>query len=105
MKQLIIEDLALEDLQNTRKFFNQISAGWGDHLMVLIDRDLNKLPKLDILNHPIVCGFHRTFCKTAKQDIYYLKRDKKILIAAVLDQRHAPEKIKEILISRNSSSQ
>ena len=99
MRNVIILEEAAEDIERTRDFYDAREQGIGDHFADSITDDIRQLRNLSGI-HSQHLGFFRMLGSRFRFGIYYQERGNDTLVAAVLDLRRDPKRIRKQLRQR-----
>ena len=92
-------DVAIEDLREGWKFYENSSPGLGDYFLDCIQADVRSLQVYAGV-HEMSEGFHRMLVKRFPFAVYYLIDSETIDVYAILDCRREPEWIVKRLHSK-----
>jgi plasmid stabilization system protein ParE len=99
MKNVVVADDAVQDIEEARDFYNLLEKGAGEYFVTSILDDLEDLSK----NHGIHSkhfGFYRKLSKKFPYAIYYNNKKTLIEVVGILDLRKNPIRIYTQLIER-----
>ena len=105
---LQLHELAKHDLSQGGEFYESQEPGLGDYFFESLESDLDDLLKIHTTNDltftPQVL-FNHFVSRSSKfpWSIYYQTQENLILVQAILDQRFSPNRLKQILTTRNPS--
>ncbi len=87
---------ALEDLYESRLFYDKQGEGLGDYFFDSLFSDIDSLVLYGGI-HPKVFGYYRMLAKRFPYAVYYQLEEETVVVWRVLGLRRDPEKIKQVL--------
>jgi hypothetical protein len=103
LKNVIILEQAVEDIEQARDFYEAQQPGMGEYFVESITADLISLRELSGV-HAQHFGFHRMLGSRFRIGIYYRQRGNDTLVAGVLDLRRDPSWLRKQLRQRRKPS-
>jgi plasmid stabilization system protein ParE len=88
---------ARQDLDDGFRFYESQEAGLGDYFISSIKADIEGL-RVSAGIHPLKHrDYHRLLCRTFPFAVYYTKREREVIVYAVVDCRRDPAWIRQHL--------
>jgi hypothetical protein len=96
---IVVIDRARDDIEAARDFYDECEPGIGDYFVDCILSDISSLQVYFGL-HRVLYGFNRLLSKRFPFAVYYEVVDEIIYVAAILDMRMHPSRIRSMVLKR-----
>lgn len=101
MREVLVLDDAVRDLEAGKEFYDRSEFGVGDYFTDSVVADIESLALLHGI-HSIHLGFHRMLASHFPFGIYYADAPHQTRVVAVLDLRRDPSWLREEIEKRDS---
>ena len=94
MKDIIIREVAENDISNSYEWYEEKRKGLGANFMLCVDEAMSRISRNPKHYPTVLYSIRRALVKRFPYGVFYIEEDTKIVVLAVMHVRQNPKKWK-----------